>query len=449
MPEQAVVDALLGLADVVHLPAAEHGAAYAALGAQVPWLTELPGAESWIAPLPPPRMEQALTRFEADCRRAARRGAEITMRLASTPDEVVVALERLFVLHAERWRMRGGEIPRFSTTEAHRAWYRRVIAAMAERDEALIAEVIEDGELFGAELALTAGRGGVLHTTAIRLGGKLDEPGRASKLQLIRALEEAGVQAVDLGCGACEPGSPKSAVGPTRVVVKRLLAADSSTVSACAGCRPGAPRALAKEEPVNARAGETLAAVLAGPEGDAAVLICPDDGVALTLDELVEAVDRLSGRLSALGVKRSGRVALSLPNGPEIVVALLALARVGAAAAPLNPAYTAAEFRFYLEDIRPQLLLLPRGGLPAAREAAAAAVPVAELSPGHNGELVVELDGRSAARGGHFRGGRARRRGPPAPHERHHEPAKARSTPPPEPDGDLAHDRRPLPPGDG
>ncbi|MGZ4314293.1 MAG: GNAT family N-acetyltransferase [Gaiellaceae bacterium] len=226
---EAVVDALLGLADVVHLPAAEHGAVRAALWAQIPWLTELPGAESWIAPLPPPRMEKALTRFEADCRRAARRGAEITMRLASTPDEVVVALERLFVLHAERWRMRGGEIPRFSTTEAHRAWYRRVIAAMAERGEALIAEVIEDGELFGAELALTAGRGGVLHTTAIRLGGKLDEPGRASKLKLIRALEEAGVQAVDLGCGACEPGSPKSAVGPTRVVVKRLLAADSRT----------------------------------------------------------------------------------------------------------------------------------------------------------------------------------------------------------------------------
>ena len=226
---ETVVDTLLGLADVVHLPAAEHGAAYAALGTQVPWLTELPGAESWITPLPPPRMEKALTRFERDCRRAARRGAQVKVSLASSPGEVVVALERLFVLHAERWRMRGGEIPRFSTTEAHRAWYRRVIAAMAERGEALIAEVIENGEQFGAELALATGRGGVMHTTAVRLGGKLDEPGRASKLQLFRALEEAGVQAVDLGCGACEPGSPKSAVGPTRVLVKRLLAADSRT----------------------------------------------------------------------------------------------------------------------------------------------------------------------------------------------------------------------------
>ena len=149
------------------------------------------------------------------------------MRLASSPDEVVAALERLFVLHAERWRMRGGEIPRFSTTEAHRAWYRRVVAAMAERREVLIAEVREDGELFATAMALVAGHGAVMHTTAVRLGGRLDEPGRAPQLHLCLALEEAGVQAIDLGWGACDPGSPKAGLGPTRVVVKRLLAAGS------------------------------------------------------------------------------------------------------------------------------------------------------------------------------------------------------------------------------
>jgi hypothetical protein len=224
---ETVVDALLGLADVVHLPTAVYGAAYAALRARAPWLTELPGAEGWIAPVPPPRMEEALTRFRRDWRRAARRGAEVTLQLASSPDEVVVALERLFALHAERWRMRGGEIPRFSTTEAHRAWYRRVVAAMAERREVLIAEVLEDGGLFATEMALVAGDGAVMHTTALRLGGRLDEPGRAPQLHLCLALEEAGVQAIDLGWGACDPGSPKAGLGPTRVVVKRLLAARS------------------------------------------------------------------------------------------------------------------------------------------------------------------------------------------------------------------------------
>jgi hypothetical protein len=67
----------------------------------------------------------------------------------------------------------------------------------------------------------------LLHTTAIRLGGTLYEPGRAAQLQACRALEAAGAELIDMGWGACEPGSPKSGLGPTRVVVKRLLAAGS------------------------------------------------------------------------------------------------------------------------------------------------------------------------------------------------------------------------------
>jgi len=146
---------------------------------------------------------------------------------------------------------------------------------------------------------------------------------------------------------------------------------------------------------------ETLAAVLAGPERDGPALVCPDDGVALSLGRLSESVDGLSRRLRALGVERGDRVALSLPNGPEIVTALLALARLGAAAAPLNHAYTAAEFRFYLEDIRPGLLLLPRGGVEAAREAAADVVPIAELASGGE-DLELTLDGRSPLLGSTF-----------------------------------------------
>ncbi len=38
---------------------------------------------------------------------------------------------------------------------------------------------------------------------------------------------------------------------------------------------------------MNGHARETLAAVLAGPERDAAALVSPEDGVALTLDQFV------------------------------------------------------------------------------------------------------------------------------------------------------------------
>ncbi|MGZ8693517.1 MAG: GNAT family N-acetyltransferase [Gaiellaceae bacterium] len=224
---EALVDALLGLVDGIYLPGPEHGAIKGALKARVPWLTVLKGSEGWVAPLPPPRLAHALTRFGQDCRRATRRGAHLTFRVASTPDEVPAALERLFDLHAARWRARGGEIPRFSTTERHRSWYRRVISAMAARGEVRIAEVLEDGEVFAADMGLLAGRGGFGHTTSIRLGGKLDEPGHASQLNLLRALEEAGVEVVDLGWGAGEPGGPKARVGPTQVIVKGFLAAGS------------------------------------------------------------------------------------------------------------------------------------------------------------------------------------------------------------------------------
>ncbi len=51
------------------------------------------------------------------------------------------------------------------------------------------------------------------------------------------------------------------------------------------------------------------------------------------------------------------RVAIVLPNGPEMAVAFLGVAS-GAVCAPLNPAYRAAELRFYLEDTRAEVLIL-------------------------------------------------------------------------------------------
>ena len=66
-----------------------------------------------------------------------------------------------------------------------------------------------------------------MHTTAIRPGGRLRQPGHAVQLIQLLELEAAGVRAVDLGLGAGEPGSPKASLGPTRIEVDRLLAADS------------------------------------------------------------------------------------------------------------------------------------------------------------------------------------------------------------------------------
>jgi len=93
----------------------------------------------------------------------------------------------------------------------------------------------------------------------------------------------------------------------------------------------------------------------------------------LTYAQVASRVEALAHRLASLTVRRGDRVALALPNGPDVVLLLLAITALGAAAAPLNPAYTEAEFGFFLGDIEPRLLLLPASGSAAASAAAATA----------------------------------------------------------------------------
>src|SRR3954454_18900101 len=62
--------------------------------------------------------------------------------------------------------------------------------------------------------------------------------------------------------------------------------------------------------------------------------------VPLTYDRLRAHVDEVVQSLNQMGVGRGDRVAMVLPNGPELATAFLAVA-AGAASAPLNPAYQA------------------------------------------------------------------------------------------------------------
>ncbi|KAF3796244.1 Oxalate--CoA ligase [Nymphaea thermarum] len=79
----------------------------------------------------------------------------------------------------------------------------------------------------------------------------------------------------------------------------------------------------------------------------------------LTHGRLDEHVDQAADRLLRLGVRRGDVVALTFPNTIEFVVAFLAVIRARATAAPLNSAYTADEFEFYLSDSESRLLLTP------------------------------------------------------------------------------------------
>jgi acyl-CoA synthetase (AMP-forming)/AMP-acid ligase II len=128
---------------------------------------------------------------------------------------------------------------------------------------------------------------------------------------------------------------------------------------------------------------EPLAALLEGG-ADAPALVVGEDGRVLTYSQLASRIETLAGRLATAGVKRGDRVALALPNGPEYIQLFLAITALGAAAAPLNPAYTEAEFTFYLTDIEPRFLLV--SGIKAAIGAAAGcSVPVMNVQANDDG----------------------------------------------------------------
>ena len=90
--------------------------------------------------------------------------------------------------------------------------------------------------------------------------------------------------------------------------------------------------------------------------------------------------------LNTMGIGRNDRVAMVLPNGPEMAAAFVAIA-CGSTTAPLNPAYRADEFDFYLSDLNAKALLIQQGmDSPARAVATARNIPIIELIPNSSDE---------------------------------------------------------------
>lgn len=85
----------------------------------------------------------------------------------------------------------------------------------------------------------------------------------------------------------------------------------------------------------------------------------------LTYGRLRALVGRTISSLNQYGVGRGDRVAVVLPNGPDMATAFIAIAS-GATAAPLNPAYKPAEFEFYLSDVKAKVLVVEQGSTSSA-----------------------------------------------------------------------------------
>src|SRR5208283_367486 len=125
---------------------------------------------------------------------------------------------------------------------------------------------------------------------------------------------------------------------------------------------------------------DTIPALLARGEAHAPAIGAPDR-LPLTYAGLRGLAKRTVAALNGMGLGRGDRVAIVLPNGPEMATAFVTIA-CGAATAPLNPGYRTEEFDFYLGDLGAKALIVLRGAESEARAAAAArGVPVIELAP--------------------------------------------------------------------
>src|SRR5438445_13279367 len=91
-------------------------------------------------------------------------------------------------------------------------------------------------------------------------------------------------------------------------------------------------------------------------KGQSAIIL-PEDGTEIGYGSLSDQVDRLAARLRQSGLDPGRAVAIALPNGIEHLVAFLAATRARLVAAPMNPAYKADEFQFFLEDSEARIVI--------------------------------------------------------------------------------------------
>ena len=100
----------------------------------------------------------------------------------------------------------------------------------------------------------------------------------------------------------------------------------------------------------------------------------------LNYGRLHRQVHEIGETLGAMGIGHPDRVALLLPNGPEMACAFLAVA-ARAACAPLNPLYRYDEYARYFAQLRPTAVLVQADmDSPARAVARASGIPLIELA---------------------------------------------------------------------
>jgi acyl-CoA synthetase (AMP-forming)/AMP-acid ligase II len=148
----------------------------------------------------------------------------------------------------------------------------------------------------------------------------------------------------------------------------------------------------------------TLIRMLGNAASDTPAITAPGRP-ALSHGGLRALVQRTLAGLNGLGIGRGDRVAIVLANGPEMATCFISAA-CGVTTAPLNPAYRADEFEFYLSDLNAKALIVEHdSSSPAIAVALKLGLRLIDLRAGEQaGDFTLQardgLGGTAAARGG-------------------------------------------------
>ncbi len=115
-------------------------------------------------------------------------------------------------------------------------------------------------------------------------------------------------------------------------------------------------------------------------ESETPFIITPG-GRSLPYSAIDELTARLAGALQRLGLARGERLVMLIDKSPEAILLYLAVLRLGAILVPVNTAYTAREFRYFLNDAKPKVVILRPDLDPEQHQAATCRDPISRRSP--------------------------------------------------------------------
>ena len=106
-----------------------------------------------------------------------------------------------------------------------------------------------------------------------------------------------------------------------------------------------------------------------------------DDHVELTYEEFAERTEAVAEQLAGLGIGLGDVVAIMLPNRAELLIAIMAAWRIGAAATPINPMFTANEADYQIADSGAELVITATADAPSGGRAVLAVEDLATVPP--------------------------------------------------------------------